>query len=258
MQRRRNVNFCLTMCGRDSNPYVHVRVDAATNRRLPIVSCDEPGPVRPLELVDDPSEPRLLRVGDLARASGKTVRAIHHYEELGLLEPDARSKGRFRLYHPAAVTRVRWISKLHELGLTLSQVQEIVSAWNAAPSAGHAMSEIRSIYEERLRDTQAQLERLHALELELEASVKYLGTCTPCDLDVVAQSSLASSAAPCKTCQAREHDRAGEPELVAGIHSTSGVKAQHAPRQRTPTHVTTPHVTTPTHVISAPIERETS
>lgn len=217
-----------------------MRVDTASNRRLPIVSCDDPVPARPLDLVDDPPEAKLLRVGDLARASGKTVRAIHHYEELGLLEPDARSKGRFRLYHPAAVTRVRWISKLHELGLTLSQVQEIVSAWKAAPSAGHAMSEIRSIYEERLRETQAQLERLHALELELAASVKYLGTCTPCDLDVVAQSSLASSEAPCKTCHAREHDRAGEPELVAGIHSASTMKVQHVPRHRTTSAITAP------------------
>ena len=60
---------------------------------------------------------RLLQVGELAKAAGKTVRAIHHYEEIGLLKPDARSKGRFRLYDPSAVTRVRWISKLHDLGM---------------------------------------------------------------------------------------------------------------------------------------------
>ena len=40
----------------------------------------------------------LLRVGDLARQTGKTVRAIHLYEELGLLAPATRSSGGFRLY----------------------------------------------------------------------------------------------------------------------------------------------------------------
>src|SRR6188768_1544880 len=64
---------------------------------------------------------QLLQVGDIAKATGKTVRAIHHYEEVGLLTPHARSKGRYRLYDNAALTRVRWIGKLHDLGLSLSQ-----------------------------------------------------------------------------------------------------------------------------------------
>ena len=40
----------------------------------------------------------LLKVGELAKRTGKTVRAIHLYEELGLLAPAVRSKGGFRLY----------------------------------------------------------------------------------------------------------------------------------------------------------------
>src|SRR5271170_436323 len=69
---------------------------------------------------------RLLQVGDLARACGKTVRAIHHYEEVGLLRPHARSKGRYRLYDQGALARLRWIGKLHDLGLSLAQIQEMV------------------------------------------------------------------------------------------------------------------------------------
>src|SRR5690349_9678062 len=72
---------------------------------------------------------RLLQVGDLAKATGKTVRALHLYEELGLLTPSARSKGRYRLYDPASLTRIRWIIKLHDLGLSLTQIQQIVSSW---------------------------------------------------------------------------------------------------------------------------------
>src|SRR5262245_57158541 len=63
------------------------------------------------------SPPRLLRtlkVGELARLSGKTVRALHLYEERGLLEPIERSKGGYRLYAEDALVRVRWISKLQE------------------------------------------------------------------------------------------------------------------------------------------------
>src|SRR6188472_2709151 len=78
---------------------------------------------------EDQSEESLLQVGDIARAVGKTVRAIHHYEEVGLLRRHARSKGRYRLYDQAAITRVRWIGKLHDLGLSLAQIQEILAAW---------------------------------------------------------------------------------------------------------------------------------
>ena len=38
----------------------------------------------------------LLKVGELAKRTGKTVRAVHLYEELGLLTPAVRSKGGFR------------------------------------------------------------------------------------------------------------------------------------------------------------------
>ncbi len=41
---------------------------------------------------------RSLKVGELAKRTGKTVRAVHLYEELGLLAPAVRSKGGFRLY----------------------------------------------------------------------------------------------------------------------------------------------------------------
>ena len=59
----------------------------------------------------------LLRVGDLARRTNKTVRAIHLYEELGLLLPATRTSGGFRLYDPTAVDRVKWIDMLHGMGL---------------------------------------------------------------------------------------------------------------------------------------------
>jgi hypothetical protein len=63
-----------------------------------------------------------LRVGDVARLAGKTVRALHLYEELGILEPTLRSKGGFRLYNhdavrrvPAASTRARGQQRHHPL-----------------------------------------------------------------------------------------------------------------------------------------------
>src|SRR5262249_51264126 len=115
-------------------------------------------------------EDGLLQVGDLAKAAGKTVRAIHHYEEVGLLRPHARSKGRYRLYDQAALARLRWIGKLHDLGLSLGQIQEMVRLWESASSAPGAMARIRSIYTQKLEETRAQIAHLATLERELAAS----------------------------------------------------------------------------------------
>jgi DNA-binding transcriptional MerR regulator len=153
---------------------------------------------------------RLLQVGDIAKATGKTVRAIHHYEEVGLLRPHARSKGRYRLYDQAALARVKWIGKLHDLGLSLSQIQELVHLWETSPSAPGAMARIRAIYVQKLDETRAQIRHLATLERELEASVDYLDTCDTCD--------PAELVRACSCCN--HHDRTKpEPHLVAGIHA---------------------------------------
>ncbi|MFO0555116.1 MAG: MerR family transcriptional regulator [Polyangiaceae bacterium] len=169
----------------------------------------------------EPAE-KLLQIGDLARATGKTVRAIHHYEELGLLRPDARSKGRFRLYDPSAVTRVRWISKLNDLGMSLSDIQRVVASWENAPTAAVAMAEMRATYRTKLEETRAQIARLAELERELAASIDYLDTCDACDPGALfgvggPPPRSAEPSATCDVCQLRE--REAEPDLVAGIVS---------------------------------------
>lgn len=167
---------------------------------------------------------RLLQIGDLAKAAGKTVRAIHHYEELGLLRPDARSKGRFRLYDASAVTRVRWIGKLHDLGMSLSQIQKVVESWESAETPAKAMSEVRDVYRAKLAETRSQIAHLTALERELTASIDYLDTCDSCDPEFPGRMGLEAGALPvhhhddttaCGACQLRERD--AEPDLVAGI-----------------------------------------
>lgn len=162
-------------------------------------------------------EERLLQVGDIAKATGKTVRAIHHYEEVGLLTPHARSKGRYRLYDQAALTRVRWIGKLHDLGLSLSQIQQIVSTWESSSSAPGAMSRIRDVYQQKLEEVRGQIAHLSALERELVASLAYLDTCETCD--------PAELIAACTNCNLHDKSQA-EPELVAGIRGGNGVCRQ--------------------------------
>src|SRR6185503_10216189 len=105
----------------------------------------------------------LLRVGELAKRTGKTVRAIHLYEELGLLSPAVRSKGGFRLYSGRAATRVEWIQKLQDMGFSLTEIKAFLRDWEDCDTAPKAMSRVREIFSDKLRETQATIDRLSRL-----------------------------------------------------------------------------------------------
>jgi DNA-binding transcriptional MerR regulator len=153
-----------------------------------------------------------MQVGDLAREAGKTVRAIHLYEEMELLRPAQRSKGRYRLYGPEALVRIRWIGKLQDLGFSLTDIKTIVKDVEAqASSAPSAMAKVRSLYKEKLAEARAQIERLRLLEAEILASLEYLDTCqSDCEKEQALEA--------CPTCNhhAREQH---VPDLVAGFRS---------------------------------------
>src|SRR5262245_65434945 len=98
-----------------------------------------------------------LRVGDLARQTGKTVRAIHLYEELGLIEPATRSSGGFRLYHPTVVERVRWVDLLNGLGLSLHETQDVLERWWKSEHGPEAREELRALFTAQLEETRENL-----------------------------------------------------------------------------------------------------
>jgi DNA-binding transcriptional MerR regulator len=63
-----------------------------------------------------------MKIGELARATGLTVRALRHYDEIGLLEPSERSEAGYRLYSGDDVRRLFRIRSLRRLGLGLDEV----------------------------------------------------------------------------------------------------------------------------------------
>lgn len=163
-------------------------------------------------MVMAPETSHLLRIGDLARRTGKTVRAIHLYEELGLLRPVTRSSGGFRLYEQAAVERMRWIDLLHGMGFSLQEMSELLRSWWSTDLGPDAMESLRQLFERKLEETRAAVRRYQHLEGELTQGLAYLKTCNAC----------ATPGAPVKACTrcGQDHGMAHEPALVAGITST--------------------------------------
>lgn len=171
-----------------------------------------------VEAPEEDSGSPLLRVGDLAKMTGKTVRAIHHYEELGLIAPAGRSKGHYRLFDVETPVRIRWIAKLQSLGLSLGEIRALVRSRQASPSALQAARQLRTMYEEKLVEVRGRLAELTALEHELQASLAYLDACsTSCTPDL----------APADCAQCERHAQADRPSVGDGLTLEGRAEGRH-------------------------------
>jgi DNA-binding transcriptional MerR regulator len=157
------------------------------------------------------SATKLLKVGDLARTTGKSVRALRLYEELDLLHPVGRTSGGFRLYDDTALPRIRWIELLQEAGLSLHEIQGLLHAWQSTKFGPQAMEMIRDTFRNKLDETRGAIERYRALERELAHTLEYLETCRTC-------TPPRTTLEHCTQCP-EDHGVKEPPALVAGFHT---------------------------------------
>jgi MerR family transcriptional regulator, thiopeptide resistance regulator len=108
----------------------------------------------------DPSGPP-YKVGELAHQAGVSVRALHHYEAIGLLVPSARTPSGHRLYARSDVERLARITALTALGFGLDQVRACLAdeAWSPLRLIDAHLARAREALEEQ-RALCEKLERL--------------------------------------------------------------------------------------------------
>ncbi|KVP54863.1 MerR family transcriptional regulator [Burkholderia ubonensis] len=68
-----------------------------------------------------------LKVGELAKRSGLTVRTLHHYHAIGLLTPSARADNGYRLYDRDDIARLHQIQALRRFGLSLAEIGDYLN-----------------------------------------------------------------------------------------------------------------------------------
>lgn len=199
----------MSVFGHRLNSHVHVRDifhgDGAVEGTMSIREAKSP----PAPTVGT-GKPGRIKIGELARKTGKTPRALHLYEEMGLLVPSARTDGGFRLYGPDEVARVYWITKLQDIGFSLPQIQSLLNLVAASHTAPEAMNSVRELFRGKLDDTRAQVARLLQLERDLSESLAYLEGCRLCQEPAKPDA--------CNTCISERRSDELTPSLVVGIH----------------------------------------
>jgi DNA-binding transcriptional MerR regulator len=107
-------------------------------------------------------EKELARVGEVAERLGVSPRTIKYYEELGLVEPKARSLGRFRLYGEEDVRRLERILRMKGIGYSLATIRELLAVRDAALEADKVtlLKEVAGRLKERERDATVRIKQI--------------------------------------------------------------------------------------------------
>jgi MerR family copper efflux transcriptional regulator len=114
-----------------------------------------------------------VRIGQAARETGVTIKAIRHYEAVGLLTTLER-EGRYRLLSSENVDQLRLIAHCRELGFTLREIREVLRATADAKPACPDPRTMLAVVDRRLRALDAQVARLQLLGKRLGATRAYL------------------------------------------------------------------------------------
>ncbi len=104
-------------------------------------------------------------VGAVAKLAGVTVRTLHHYDEIGLVQPSGRTSAGYRVYDEPDLARLRDVLSYRELGFGLDQVARILDDPQGDP-ASHLRDQHRLVRQriDRLREVLTHLEKLMEAE----------------------------------------------------------------------------------------------
>ena len=115
-----------------------------------------------------------LKVGELARRTGLTIRTLHHYDEIGLLRPSLHTEAGHRLYAAGDVASLQQIVSLRQLGFSLDEVRDCLQGPDFSPLA------VIGMHLARLRE---QIEWQRKLCERLEAVAAHLGAAGEVSVD---------------------------------------------------------------------------
>jgi MerR family transcriptional regulator, copper efflux regulator len=83
----------------------------------------------------------LLKIGELAKQTGVSVKTIRYYEDCGLLQAAERTEGQFRLFNPQVMERLHFIRRLQGLGLSLQEIGDCLAVYDQGDSPCHNIAD---------------------------------------------------------------------------------------------------------------------
>ena len=123
-------------------------------------------------------------IGEAARRSGFSASALRFYEDIGLVDPTARSSSGYRLYDDAALARLAFIARAKQLGCSLEEITDLADVWDGQ-RCGPVQRRFHDLITAKLRDAETQVAALSAFSAQLRTAADHLsgepvdGPCGP-------------------------------------------------------------------------------
>lgn len=121
-----------------------------------------------------------LTIGQLARLTGVSAKAIRYYESAGLLPRPKRAANGYRRYGPADVNRLRVLQSMRRLGVPLSSATDLLAGSSDARCA-EVQRELLTLVDERVATLDQEIAELQALRTLVEGYQRALASCSADD-----------------------------------------------------------------------------
>jgi DNA-binding transcriptional MerR regulator len=108
-------------------------------------------------------------ISQLAKSAGIPTTTMRYYERIGLVEPEDRSHGNYRLYGEESLRKVSFIRSAQAIGFTLDDVKALLAAHD---STAASCREVQTLIEERLAEVGRRLKDLRHVQRVLKSSLE--------------------------------------------------------------------------------------
>jgi DNA-binding transcriptional MerR regulator len=119
-----------------------------------------------------------MTIGELARRTGVSAKAIRHYEHIGLLPCPLRQANGYRRYGMADVNRLLLLRRIRLLGVSLAEAKPLLVDASDARCAD-VRRELLALVDERLAAIDQEIAELRAFRGEVEDYQRALAACRP-------------------------------------------------------------------------------
>jgi DNA-binding transcriptional MerR regulator len=123
-----------------------------------------------------------MRIGDLAKRAGTTMRTIRYYEERGLIAPARRSKGGFRLYEDGELRKLHLIRSLQLLDIPLADVKALFDERQRGRVGAEIAPPIQQVLRQQLAGMERRISQYRAMQESLRETIAILDGCRHCPL----------------------------------------------------------------------------
>lgn len=109
-----------------------------------------------------------MKIGEVAKTAGLSVKTVRYYDEIGLVSPDERTANGYRRYARSDLAKLVLVRRARAFGFSIEQIRELLSLYE---DQDRSAADVKRIAQKRLAQIRSRLRELKKLDTELDLLV---------------------------------------------------------------------------------------